>query len=284
MRRASRDGLWLHAARPLFRAGRGIAAYGRPATCRIRTGPEATPVAPVGGYVLGIPAQPSPRAGRRTPSRRSSSSPRRERRSSTSKTAAAPIRATRSAPTPRCAACRHLRGRRPDVLARRASVLATPANPEISKIIQICGEELHDMLRGIITPRDRIAPPRSGPSKPCGSKPVLKTGRSDMDPNRLKGKNILITGAARGMGAANAEASPRRAPMSAWAIWTRRSAGGRRPHQRGRQRQGGRREDGCHQARGQRGRGRRNGRGLRLDQCRCLQRRPEQAPVLHGYR
>jgi Short-chain alcohol dehydrogenase of unknown specificity len=26
-----------------------------------------------------------------------------------------------------------------------------------------------------------------------------------MDPNRLKGKNILITGAARGMGAANAE-------------------------------------------------------------------------------
>jgi NAD(P)-dependent dehydrogenase (short-subunit alcohol dehydrogenase family) len=29
-----------------------------------------------------------------------------------------------------------------------------------------------------------------------------------MDPNRLKGKNILITGAARGMGAANAEPSP----------------------------------------------------------------------------
>ena len=26
-----------------------------------------------------------------------------------------------------------------------------------------------------------------------------------MDPNRLKGKNILITGAARGMGQANAE-------------------------------------------------------------------------------
>jgi NAD(P)-dependent dehydrogenase (short-subunit alcohol dehydrogenase family) len=40
-----------------------------------------------------------------------------------------------------------------------------------------------------------------------------------MDPNRLKGKNILITGAARGMGAANAQASPSRAPMSAWAIW-----------------------------------------------------------------
>ena len=39
-----------------------------------------------------------------------------------------------------------------------------------------------------------------------------------MDPNRLKGKNILITGAARGMGAANAEALPRRAPMSVLAI------------------------------------------------------------------
>jgi NAD(P)-dependent dehydrogenase (short-subunit alcohol dehydrogenase family) len=77
-----------------------------------------------------------------------------------------------------------------------------------------------------------------------------------MDPNRLKGKNILITGAARGMGAANAEAFaaagrqclPRRSG-------SRRSSESRRPHQRGRQRQGGCREDGRHEARGQRGSG-----------------------------
>jgi multiple sugar transport system substrate-binding protein len=31
-----------------------------------------------------------------------------------------------------------------------------PPIPEIGKIIQICGEELHDMLRGIITPRTAL--------------------------------------------------------------------------------------------------------------------------------
>jgi hypothetical protein len=77
-----------------------------------------------------------------------------------------------------------------------------------------------------------------------------------MDPDRLKGKNILITGAARGMGEANAEALPRRAPMSASAIWMATPQGRSRCHQRRRKRQGDRGENGRHQARRQR-RGRR---------------------------
>jgi multiple sugar transport system substrate-binding protein len=57
-----------------------------------------------------------------------------------------------------------LRGGRRHVLARRASVLAAPASPEISGIIQICGEELHDMLRGLVTPRDALDRPTNRPS------------------------------------------------------------------------------------------------------------------------
>jgi multiple sugar transport system substrate-binding protein len=31
-----------------------------------------------------------------------------------------------------------------------------PPIPQISEIISICGQEMHDMLRGIITPRDAL--------------------------------------------------------------------------------------------------------------------------------
>ena len=31
-----------------------------------------------------------------------------------------------------------------------------PPAPEISEIIRICGEELHDMLRGVVTPREAL--------------------------------------------------------------------------------------------------------------------------------
>jgi NADP-dependent 3-hydroxy acid dehydrogenase YdfG len=40
-----------------------------------------------------------------------------------------------------------------------------------------------------------------------------------MDPNRLKGKNILITGAAAAWAPPMPRPSPRRAPMSASATW-----------------------------------------------------------------
>jgi NAD(P)-dependent dehydrogenase (short-subunit alcohol dehydrogenase family) len=58
------------------------------------------------------------------------------------------------------------------------------------------------MLRGIVTPREALRKAQAGPRTPARTRSPRE---EDMDPNRLKGKNILITGAARGMGAANAE-------------------------------------------------------------------------------
>jgi multiple sugar transport system substrate-binding protein len=157
-----------------------------------------------------------------------------------------------------------------------------PPMPEISEIIQICGEELHDMLRGIVTPREALT---AGPgARGRAENQPRKPREEDMDPNRLKGKNILITGAARGMGAANAEhfaeqganvclgdstsktarevaerinapATARRSPSR----WTSPSARTTPPPSR-------------------------HGRGVRHRSMWALQRRPEQAPVLHGYR
>jgi multiple sugar transport system substrate-binding protein len=48
-----------------------------------------------------------------------------------------------------------------------------PPVPEIGKIIQICGEELHDMLRGIVTPA-ALRNAQAGPSKPCGKNTRLE--------------------------------------------------------------------------------------------------------------
>ncbi len=40
-----------------------------------------------------------------------------------------------------------------------------PPVPEIGDIIQICGEEFHDMLRGIVTPRDALRHAQDGPTR-----------------------------------------------------------------------------------------------------------------------
>jgi multiple sugar transport system substrate-binding protein len=74
----------------------------------------------------------------------------RARRSSTSRTAAARQSALFGRRRPRGAPpVADLRGRRPDVLARRASVLATPADPANLGDHRDLREELHDMLRGL---------------------------------------------------------------------------------------------------------------------------------------
>jgi multiple sugar transport system substrate-binding protein len=71
--------------------------------------------------------------------------------------------------------CRHLRGRRPDVLARRAAVLATPANPGNRQDHPDLRRGMHDMLRGLITAENRIAKcPEPGRASPAGATPDLK--------------------------------------------------------------------------------------------------------------
>jgi multiple sugar transport system substrate-binding protein len=37
-----------------------------------------------------------------------------------------------------------------------------PPIPQISEIIRICGNEIHDMLRGVITPREALARAQAG--------------------------------------------------------------------------------------------------------------------------
>ena len=119
-------------------------------------GPGATPVAPVGGYVMGIPANLPPE---RIP---------------------AAVEALLVFTSPEAQKlyvqngtrtnARYSVGSDPDV--RRLSPIfeavdamswrdelqfwPRPPIPEISDIIQICGEEFHDMLRGIVTPREAL--------------------------------------------------------------------------------------------------------------------------------
>lgn len=120
-------------------------------------GPEGTPVAPVGGYVLGIPANLPP-----------------ERRAAAAEALiafTAPeaqklyiMSGSRTAP-------RYSVGADPEV--RRLSEIfeavddmswrdelqfwPRPPIPQISEIITICGQEMHEMLRGVVSPRRALA-------------------------------------------------------------------------------------------------------------------------------
>jgi multiple sugar transport system substrate-binding protein len=119
-------------------------------------GPGARPVAPVGGYVMGIPANIAPE---RLPAAVEAL------KVFTSPEAQKLYVQNGSRTNPRYSV-----GADPEV--RRASPIfeavdgmswrdelqfwPRPPIPEIAEIIQICGEEFHDMLRGIVTPRDAL--------------------------------------------------------------------------------------------------------------------------------
>jgi multiple sugar transport system substrate-binding protein len=119
-------------------------------------GPGASPVAPVGGYVLGIPANlPPERVDAAVEALIVFTRP--KRRSCMSRTAAAPTHAIPSAdPEVRRRLFTDLRGGRWDVMARRAAVLAAAAGAGDLTSSKICGEEFHDMLRGLQRPRQAL--------------------------------------------------------------------------------------------------------------------------------
>ncbi|MFL4471735.1 hypothetical protein ACERZ8_18315 [Tateyamaria armeniaca] len=119
-------------------------------------GPGAGPIAPVGGYLLGIPANlPEDRRAGALEALRVFTSPEAQKLYVQN--------GSRTNP-------RYSVGSDPDV--RRLSPIfeavdamswrdelqfwPRPPVPEISAIIQICGEEFHDMLRGLISPRDAL--------------------------------------------------------------------------------------------------------------------------------
>lgn len=119
-------------------------------------GPQGQPVAPVGGYVLGIPANIAP-----------------ERRAAAAEALVAftspeaqklyVLNGSRTAPRYSVGADPEVRRISPifeavDAMSLRDELQywPRPPIPQIADIIEICGQELHDMLRGILTPRDAL--------------------------------------------------------------------------------------------------------------------------------
>lgn len=119
-------------------------------------GPGASPVAPVGGYVMGIPANLPPERIRAAV----------EALIVFTSPAAQKLyiqNGSRTNPRYSVAADPEVRRASPifesvDAMSWRDELQfwPRPPVPEISDIIQICGEEFHDMLRGIITPRQAL--------------------------------------------------------------------------------------------------------------------------------
>lgn len=119
-------------------------------------GPEGQPVATVGGYVMGIPANIAP-----------------ERRAAAAEALIAftspeaqklyILNGSRTAPRYSVGADPEVRRISPifeavDAMSLRDELQywPRPPIPQIAEIIEICGQELHDMLRGILSPRDAL--------------------------------------------------------------------------------------------------------------------------------
>lgn len=142
---------------PYFELDEGSPACGQTGFLPHPAGPGAAQVAPVGGYVMGIPANlPPERVPAAVEALLVFTSPEAQKLFVQN--------GSRTNP-------RYSVGADPDV--RRYSAIfeavdgmswrdelqfwPRPPVPEICDIIQICGEEFHDMLRGIVTPRTALA-------------------------------------------------------------------------------------------------------------------------------
>src|SRR6056297_3248667 len=152
---AMADGYTLLA--PYFELDETCPAHGNTGYLPHPHGPEGVPIAPVGGYVLSIPANlAEDRMDDTVEALVSFTSP-----------AAQKLYAQNGSRT----APRYSVGADPDV--RRLSPIfelvdqmswrdelqfwPRPPSPRISEIISICGHELHDMLRGLVTPSEALA-------------------------------------------------------------------------------------------------------------------------------
>lgn len=119
-------------------------------------GPGATPIAPVGGYVLGIPANlPKDRIAAAVEALLVFTSPEAQKLYVQNGSRTNPRYSVASDPD--------VRRLSPvfeavDAMSWRDELQfwPRPPVPEISDIIQICGEEFHDMLRGITSPREAL--------------------------------------------------------------------------------------------------------------------------------
>jgi multiple sugar transport system substrate-binding protein len=141
---------------PYFESDPSSPAFGQTGYLPHPAGPSGQPVAPVGGYVLGIPSNvPVDRRAAAAEALIAFTSAEAQKLYIQS--------GSRTAP-------RYSVGADPEV--RRLSTIfeavdgmswrdelqfwPRPPVPEISEIIHICGQEMHDMLRGINSPRDAL--------------------------------------------------------------------------------------------------------------------------------
>ncbi|KAA9010229.1 extracellular solute-binding protein [Histidinibacterium aquaticum] len=119
-------------------------------------GPGARPVAPVGGYVLGIPANLAPdRRAEAAEALIAFTSPEAQKLYIQN--------GSRTSPRYSVGADPEVRRLSPifeavDQMSWRDELQfwPRPPIPEISEIIRICGEEFHDMLRGVVSPRQAL--------------------------------------------------------------------------------------------------------------------------------
>lgn len=141
---------------PYFELDPTSPAHGQTGYLPHPAGPQGHPVAPVGGYVLGIPSNlPEDRHAAAVEALIAFTSPEAQKLYVQN--------GSRTAP-------RYSVGADPDV--RRLSTIfeavdamswrdelqywPRPPVPQISEIIRICGQEMHEMLRGITTPRQAL--------------------------------------------------------------------------------------------------------------------------------
>ena len=141
---------------PYFELDETSPAQGQTGYLPHPAGPDANPVAPVGGYMMGIPANlPKERIADALAALRVFTSPEAQKLYAQNGSRTNPRYSVASDPD--------VRRMSPifeavDAMSWRDELQfwPRPPIPEINQIIQICGEEFHDMLRGIVTPKEAL--------------------------------------------------------------------------------------------------------------------------------
>lgn len=141
---------------PYFELDESSPACGNTGYLPHPAGPDASPVAPVGGYIMGIPANlPKERVRAAVEALIVFTSPEAQKL----------FVQNGSRTNPRYSVGADPEVRRTSDIFEAIDTMSwrdelqfwpRPPVPEICDIIQICGEEFHDMLRGIVSPRDAL--------------------------------------------------------------------------------------------------------------------------------
>lgn len=141
---------------PYFELDETSPAYGQTGYLPHPAGPGARSVAPVGGYIMGIPANlPPERVGPAVEALMVFTSPEAQKLYVQNGSRTNPRYSVGSDPEVRRASPIF---EAVDAMSWRDELQfwPRPPVPEISDIIRICGEEFHDMLRGITSPHDTL--------------------------------------------------------------------------------------------------------------------------------